>query len=526
MRPISVFSMMILTLTIASGPLAVAADTDGSQMLALQMRSRVEEPAGSGQFNIVYKTVRWAPKKTAIIICDMWDTLCCEIPARRVAEMAPRMNEVISEARKRGVLIVHSPSGNVDFYKDTPQRKLCQQAPKVESKVPLKWCYLDPKREPPLPIDDSDGGWQGPRLPGRPQTRQHEAIKIEEGDAVGAGPDVYYLIQQRGIENVILMGVHTNMCVLGRPFGIRQMVYLGDNVALMRDMTDSLYNPKKKPHVSHFRGTALVVEHIEKYWCPTITSTALLGRPAFRFKEDRRPHVAIIVSDDHYHADKTLPAFAQMLRERYGCYATVLHGEGRADIPHLEELEAADLMILYVRRLGLPKEQLGRIRKYLASGKPLVALRTANHAFAIRYKVPKGYKTPEGRAEWREFDAEVLGGNYHGHGPNPLGTDVAVLPDAADHPLLAGVEPGKWHSTGSLYFVSPLKKDCRVLMTGSIPEQTEPLTWTRTYKGGLVFCTMLGHRDDFDAPQFRRLLVNGIFWAMDRPVPKDAAGGS
>ena len=80
------------------------------------------------------------------------------------------------------------------------------------------------------------------------------------------------------------MGVHLNMCVLGRPVGIRQMVTVGKNVVLMRDMTDTMYNPKKRPFVSHFAGTDLVVQHVEKFWCPSITSTALPHSRPIGFK--------------------------------------------------------------------------------------------------------------------------------------------------------------------------------------------------------------------------------------------------
>ena len=72
------------------------------------------------------------------------------------------------------------------------------------------------------------------------------------------------------------MGVHTNMCVLGRPFGIRQQCYLGKNVVLCRDLTDALYDPRDPPHVSHARGLELVIHHIEQYWCPTILGKDLL----------------------------------------------------------------------------------------------------------------------------------------------------------------------------------------------------------------------------------------------------------
>jgi len=79
-----------------------------------------------------------------------------------------------------------------------------------------------------------------------------------------------------GIKNIVIMGVHTNMCVLGRPFGIRAMVRLGRNVVLARDLTDAMYDPRQPPHVSHARGTELVVEHVEKYWCPSILSDDLV----------------------------------------------------------------------------------------------------------------------------------------------------------------------------------------------------------------------------------------------------------
>jgi hypothetical protein len=77
------------------------------------------------------------------------------------------------------------------------------------------------------------------------------------------------------------------MCVLGRPFAIRQMVKQGKNVALVRDLTDTMYNPAMRPQVSHFEGTRLMVEHVERYWCPSFESTALLGGQPFRFQGDQ-----------------------------------------------------------------------------------------------------------------------------------------------------------------------------------------------------------------------------------------------
>src|SRR4029077_15706353 len=131
---------------------------------------------------------------------------------------------------------------------------------------------LNLEHETALPIDDSDGGCDAANPPKehRAWSRQIATLKIEPGDAVTDSDEAYYLMRQRGIDNVIVMGVHTNMCVLGRPFSIRQMVYQGKNVVLMRDLTDTMYNPKSAPRVSHFTGTDLVVSHIERHWCPSI----------------------------------------------------------------------------------------------------------------------------------------------------------------------------------------------------------------------------------------------------------------
>ncbi len=487
---------------------------------SVEMLTRRREKTDSGKFKIVYETVQLDPKKTAVIICDMWDTLWCPITKGRVDELASPMNRVVEAARKKGMLIVHSPSGTLGPYADHPGRKAVQAAPVVKTKVPLYgWRKLDPKREPALPIDDEWGWGSPPPAKTPPQSCQHPAIRIEPGDGIGDNVDVYYFLEHKGIENVILMGVHTNRCILGRPFGIRQLTYQGKKVFLMRDMTDSLYNPKSRPFVNHVRGTELVLEHIEKYWCPTVTSTDLTGDPAVRLKEDDRPHVVVMVSDDHYHADKTLPVFAQKLREEYGCHVTVLHGQHEANLPQTAELKKADLVVLYVRRLVLPKKQLSALRNYLDAGKPLVALRTASHAFAGHYKYPEGYQTPEGRDEWPEFDAEVLGGNYHNHAKGELGTDVAEVAVAAGHPILRGVEPARWHSVGSLYRTGPVAEDATLLQMGSILGESHPLTWVRSHRSGRVFYTGLGHPKDFEVPAFETLLVNAIFWAMDREVP-------
>lgn len=249
---------------------------------------------------VVEKTAEWESKKTALIVCDMWDDHWCKSAARRVGEMAGPLNEMVKAARARGVFIIHAPSTCTGFYKDTPQRKLALAAPFSKAPAPLAtaerwgtaWCWTDPKHEHVLPIDDSDMGCScvGEKCPIREAwTRQIATIELVEGDALtDNGQETWNLLAARGIENVILCGVHLNMCVLGRPFAIRQMVNLGRHVALVRDMTDTMYNPERPPGVDHFTGTDLVVGHVEKYWCPSFASTEITGKPAFRFKEDKR----------------------------------------------------------------------------------------------------------------------------------------------------------------------------------------------------------------------------------------------
>ncbi len=128
--------------------------------LELNARSQaIPEGNKKSQYKILNATMKWEAKETAIVVCDMWDEHWCKGATRRVGEMAPRMNEVIRIARKRGVLIIHCPSSCMDFYKDSPMRELARQAPRAESRIPLqRWCHLDLKKEAPLPIDDSDGG--------------------------------------------------------------------------------------------------------------------------------------------------------------------------------------------------------------------------------------------------------------------------------------------------------------------------------------------------------------------------------
>lgn len=249
----------------------------------LETRSREN---GDREFKVVEESVTWEPAKTAIIVVDMWDDHHCVSAAKRVVEMAPHMNESLKAARARGVLIVHAPSDCAEFYKGAPQRKAIESAPETKADVPFRWNHFNPDHEGPLAEHLEKGGCSCDTLePCSPSkivwTRQIETLEMAPVDAVSSdGQEIHNLLEARGIENVVIMGVHTNRCVLGRPFGIRQMVYAGRNVVLCRDLTDSYHRDPGR----HFEGLELIIQHIEKYWCPTITSKSLGAKTEFTFK--------------------------------------------------------------------------------------------------------------------------------------------------------------------------------------------------------------------------------------------------
>ncbi|MFO1496877.1 MAG: PVC-type heme-binding CxxCH protein [Verrucomicrobiota bacterium] len=494
--------------------------------LELHARARQTMPGGSNQFQVVEKVLHWEPRRTAIIICDMWDQHWCRGATARVAEMAPRMNEVIREARRRGVLIIHAPSGTMDFYAQWPQRKRAQQAPKANPPADVsQWQALNKAKEPPLPIDDSDGGCDDePSCPqGGPWRRQIAALEIGAEDAISDnGEEVYNLLQESSRENVIIMGVHENMCVLGRPFSIRQMVTVGKNVVLMRDMTDTMYNSRRFPYVSHFVGTDLVAVHIEKYWCATIASTDILGGKPFHFEADRRKTIAFVLAENEYHSWETLPDFAQAELASRGFALEYINAPpmGGNEFTNAAALANADLVIVSARRRTPPASLLQALRRHLDSRKPLIGLRTASHAFAA--------KPPDsGHGSWDTFDRDILGATYEGHYGNELTAQIEPAAEAAAHPILTGVPAVAFISKHSLYRSRQLAPTTMTLLRGQVTSDgqvaSEPVAWINTNAQRRVFYTSLGGPQDFKEPAFRRVLLNAVLWSLEQPVPPASA---
>ncbi|MBI3412190.1 MAG: ThuA domain-containing protein [Planctomycetes bacterium] len=223
-------------------------------------------------------------------------------------------------------------------------------------------------------------------------------------------------------------------------------------------------------------------------------------------KEPRPLHVCLVSGSLEYDSDVSLAKFQKYLEKNYAVKCSRAFRKTDTDLPGLENLDDCDVMLLFTRRLKLEGEQLERIKKYCLSGRPIVGVRTASHAFQT----------------WLELDKVVLGGNYQGHYKEGPTTEVKFNALGKEHPILGGVKPFK--SAGSLYRNTGLSKDVTILLEGDNGEHTEPIAWTRSHNGGRIFYTSLGHQRDFEDENFLRLLANALFWTAKK-IPGTQARG-
>lgn len=507
----------------------------------LLLRARVPTSAGSDRFHVLQASETWQPGETAVIICDLWDSHHSPNAVDRVNELVPPIEAFVTATRNSGAIIVHAPSDCMAFYEDHPARQRARQVlPATNMPTGIdRWCTKIPAEEAGVyPIDQSDGGeddeperhaaWAAKnqaagRNPRLPWLRQHPGISINpQLDYVtDQGPEVWSILEQHGIRNVLLVGVHVNMCVLGRPFGLRNLVTAGKRTVLVRDLTDSMYNPASWPYVSHHSGTDLIVQHIEKFVCPTISSDQIVGGQPFRFASDRRTRLAILVAEPEYETARTLSQFsAEHLGHDFQVEFLFGSETDPADFPSLQLLSSADAALLSVRRRPLQPEQMNLIRQFIKSGKPVMGIRTASHPFHQR--PPTSDPT---LVEWPEFDAEVWGGNYTGHHGDAQLPKIQANPLELAHPIL-GSQPFDFLSSGSLYQTMPLRTGTTTLLMGRIDgEAPQPVAWTYIRPdGGRSFYTSLGHHGDFEQREFQNLLRRGIYWATQQepsqPPPK------
>lgn len=257
----------------------------------------------------------------------------------------------------------------------------------------------------------------------------------------------------------------------------------------------------------------------------------------------RPQHIVLVSGDEEYRSEEVLPLLARILKRQHGFKCTVLYAldaDGTINpgnlknITGLEALKTADLMVMFIRYRQLPDDQLKLILDYADSGKPMVGFRTTTHAF--RY--PGGPN-----AKWNDDFGRLIFGQkwitHHGHHKEKYLTEVDLVFDQKDHPILRGVQPFKCPSW--LYHVDgggdKLHGDCTPLLRGTSLKssheknqkrfpKTQPVAWTKTYTGSAgktarVFFTTLGHPHDFASESMRKLAINGIYWALglEREIP-------
>ncbi|MFK7765944.1 MAG: ThuA domain-containing protein [Mariniblastus sp.] len=248
--------------------------------------------------------------------------------------------------------------------------------------------------------------------------------------------------------------------------------------------------------------------------------------------EDEKSHVVIVVGTHHYSPHLSLPPFAEELK-RLGFKVTLVMGDGDPEkktesvLPGIEALDNADVAIFYMRFLNLPDQEWAPIERYIKSGKPVIGLRTANHAF----KYPKGHA----RYEWNDgFGQRVLGTPYVAHQESK--TAIEVVEKNLTHPIMTGVTKTKWVSNGKLY-LTRLEGGCVPLMLGTgdgkfrlvekdygtirvNQSESDVVAWVwQNEWGANVFATSFGHVGDFAEESFTRMLVNSVCWAVGRPLP-------
>lgn len=291
-------------------------------------------------------------------------------------------------------------------------------------------------------------------------------------------------------------------------------------------------------------------------------------------------HIVLVSGDEEYRSEEALPQLAKILSTHHGFKCTVLFAQnperpGIVDanyvknIPGLEVLDSADMMVLFTRFRALPDEQMQHFETYLNAGKPLVGIRTATHAFNFK----EGDETSYGHysnaysgpmEEWTDgFGRLVLGEKWHTHhGHHKHQSTRGIIADGAEeHPIASGIESGSIWGPTDVYGVRlPLPGDSQPIVLGQVIDRDGeydendiffgmkstdsklatknnidlvvndvlmPIAWTKSYqlpggKKGKAFTSTIGAATDMLNESVRRLLVNGVFWAMDAPVPESA----
>ena len=237
-------------------------------------------------------------------------------------------------------------------------------------------------------------------------------------------------------------------------------------------------------------------------WAFALVLVLLVGGVSFADEAGVKQLKVVMYSGSaEYNSAESLAGFKKHLEEQYGAVCSVhVVDEKGTTLTGIDELETCDVAVIFTRRLKLDEGQVAKLKKYCDAGKPIVGIRTASHAFQT----------------WLEFDKEVLGGNYKGHYRENEPAEVKLA--HGNHPVLHGVKP--FVTLGKLYKNPDIAAGVTRLLVATTAEASEPVAWARTHRGGRVFYTSLGVPEDFKEPNFRRLLVNAVYWTAKRETPK------
>ncbi len=268
-------------------------------------------------------------------------------------------------------------------------------------------------------------------------------------------------------------------------------------------------------------------------------------------------HVVLVSGDEEYRSEEALPQLGKILARRHGFKCTVLFAidpedgtinpDNTRNIPGLEALRSADLMVIATRFRDLPDEQMKHVAEYLDAGKPVIGMRAAVVAFRLKSQTYERFSCNS--KTWKGgFGQQILGQTWMSHhGAHGRESTRGVLaPGAEDHPVVRGCRD-IWGPTDVYTVRDPLPGDSRVLFLGQVlagMKPTDPpvegrknnpmmaMAWTRTYRGtggqvGRVFTTTMGAATDLESEGLRRLLVNAAYWCvgLEDRIPEKADVG-
>jgi type 1 glutamine amidotransferase len=257
--------------------------------------------------------------------------------------------------------------------------------------------------------------------------------------------------------------------------------------------------------------------------------------------------IVLVSGDDEYRSEEALPMLGKILSEQHGFDCVVLFAINpetqsvdpnyQSNIPGLHHLDDADAMILLTRFRSLPDWQMAHFEKFVRSGKPFAALRTATHPFNFTDKSPTSYKEWSwNNKEWvGGFGQQLIGETWHSHHGvhNKQATRGVIVESKKDNPILKGVKDV--FGPSDVYGVVHLPESANVLMLGQVltgmnhadpplegakNNPMMPLVWTKSYqykdgKPGKLFCTTMGAATDLQSEDLRRLIVNASYWMVD-----------